>query len=516
MIRDPALGSPGFAPRPGIDFELSGPARLPSGPGVVDACVRLRGEPVGVVSARVADGERAFMARVADRLGRHLADAIVRQSIGQPAAADPIASAFRHTAPVAGGASDVCVVLCTRDRTDDLAAALAGLAESTRDLEILVIDNSPDASAAPVVARHATVRYVTEPRPGLDHARNRGVAESSRPIVAFTDDDARVDSRWALEISRFFAANPDTSALTGLVLPLGLETEAQARFEGYLGFGRGFEPQWYHAAEAGRQPIAAQHGNTGRLGTGANMAFRRSALDAVGGFHPGLDAGSRAGGGGDLEILFRILKAGGLVGYRPSALVRHRHRRTSEALSEQIESWGTGMGAYLESVTRSFPEEAGAVRELRRRLLARWFAPRLASSFVFDRARHDLVRREIHGLRKGPGLLLSGEPQDPRAFRPIHPEATPTPATVAVVDICEPISPIEAAPGTSRARIFVRRVGQPVGRMELRVIGGAIGADRLRDAIADRFGDAVLGMTRGAAVRRIRQVLRSRAPGSAA
>jgi glycosyltransferase involved in cell wall biosynthesis len=509
MIRDPALGGPEFAPRSTIDFELAGAPVFPDGSDIVDACVRLRGEPLGVVAASMARGLPALLEEVADRLARQLADAIVRQSIGQPRAADPIAAAFETATASGDDATDVSVVLCTRDRNDDLAAALRGLVDSRNGQEIVVVDNSADGTAAPIVARYPSVRYVTEPRPGLDHARNRGVAQSTRQIVAFTDDDARADPRWALEIARFFAANPDASALTGLVLPLGLETEAQARFESYLGFGRGFAPRWSWAPEAGRAPIAARYGNTGRLGTGANMAFRRTALDAVGGFHPGLDAGTRTAGGGDLEVLFRILKAGGLVAYRPSVLVRHRHRRTLEGLSEQIESWGTGMGAYLESVTRSFPEEIEAVRDLRRRLLATWFAPRWARSLVLDRARHDLVRREVRGLRLGRELLDVSGQADPRGFRRIHAAAPRTPAVVAVVEICEPIGPIEATPGTAHARIFVRRAGQPVGRMELPVIGAAIGQDRLREAIADRYGVAVLGMSHGAAIRRIRQVLPS-------
>src|SRR5688500_8469550 len=61
-------------------------------------------------------------------------------------------------------------------------------------LEILVIDNTPEATALPIAkpiiaASPVRIRYVHEPRPGISHARNRGVAEAKGDLIAFIDDD---------------------------------------------------------------------------------------------------------------------------------------------------------------------------------------------------------------------------------------------------------------------------------------------------------------------------------------
>ena len=49
------------------------------------------------------------------------------------------------------------------------------------------------------------MRYVREDRPGLSCARNRGLREARAGIVAFTDDDVRVDPLWVAALVRGFA-----------------------------------------------------------------------------------------------------------------------------------------------------------------------------------------------------------------------------------------------------------------------------------------------------------------------
>jgi hypothetical protein len=46
-------------------------------------------------------------------------------------------------------------------------------------------------------------------------------------------------------------------------------------------------------------------------------------------------------------MFLRVILAGGRICYVPSALVWHRHRADTEALGEQIYSYGYGLGAYL-------------------------------------------------------------------------------------------------------------------------------------------------------------------------
>lgn len=71
--------------------------------------------------------------------------------------------------------------------------------------EIVVVDNTTEASARAVVqsaARSAAVdvRYVHETRPGVSHARNRGVAEARGELIAFVDDDEIPGPTWLAEM----------------------------------------------------------------------------------------------------------------------------------------------------------------------------------------------------------------------------------------------------------------------------------------------------------------------------
>lgn len=100
----------------------------------------------------------------------------------------------------------VTIGVLTFRRPDDLAALLPLLAEQAadvrgpeRDVEVLVVDNDPDASARPAVDAVASplLRYAVEPTPGIAAARNRVLDESAGSrVVVFIDDDERPHPGW--------------------------------------------------------------------------------------------------------------------------------------------------------------------------------------------------------------------------------------------------------------------------------------------------------------------------------
>src|SRR5258708_11569820 len=139
------------------------------------------------------------------------------------------------------------VVICTRDRPDLLKRCLdAVVAVRPSWAEIVVVDNaSKTAATRDVVAACGDVRHVFEGRPGLDFARNRALAEATSDWIAYIDDDVVVDRGYFDGVAAAWAGHPDATAVTGLVLPLELETEAQIIFERNGGFGRGFIPRRY-------------------------------------------------------------------------------------------------------------------------------------------------------------------------------------------------------------------------------------------------------------------------------
>src|SRR5215472_12967431 len=103
------------------------------------------------------------------------------------------------------GRPSVTVVVCTYNRCRDLAVALESIAASEMPSsvwwEVLVVDNNSTDETRDVVhafcERNADrFRYIFEPKQGLSHARNAGIANSYGEVLAFTDDDVTVSPAW--------------------------------------------------------------------------------------------------------------------------------------------------------------------------------------------------------------------------------------------------------------------------------------------------------------------------------
>lgn len=306
--------------------------------------VRYRGRPRGWAYVSNNPWEQTISAdrvrqTIVDQLGKELVRSTLREQFG----AVPEAVADRHLPPIS-------VVICTRDRTDLLKGALeALLALDYPDREIIVIDNAPaNTSTAELVAR-LPVRYVKEERPGLDWARNRGIAEARHEIIAFTDDDVRPDRGWLRGIAAGFA-DPEIMAVSGLVAAAELETLAQQQFELiYGGMLQYLDSRKFNGSELSVQELLWGS----KYGVGANMAFRRQVFEAAGNFDVALDVGTATRGGGDIEMFHRILAKGYATFYEPRALVWHLHRRSDKALSKQLQDNGRGFGAFLLTCDRN-------------------------------------------------------------------------------------------------------------------------------------------------------------------
>jgi GT2 family glycosyltransferase len=289
------------------------------------------------------------------------------------------------------------VVICTRDRPDELSACLSSLPrQSYRPREIIVVDNASRDQRTRDVALAAGVTYIREDRPGLDIARNTGALRSSSDIVAFTDDDVLLHSNW---LERLVAAfdQPQIAAVTGLVLPAELATEAQRHFETYWGFGRGYRQQDFDGARF------KSHRNGAfpawDIGAGASMAFRREVFEKVGLFDERLDVG-QAGCSGDSEYWYRLLASGYSCRYVPSSVAFHFHRRKMEGLASQIHYYMRGhVAALLVQYERTGLEE-NRVRAYFH--LPKWYSYRLLRRlFGRKRSADRFLNEEIAGCLSG-------------------------------------------------------------------------------------------------------------------
>ncbi|NWJ47928.1 MAG: glycosyltransferase [Chloroflexi bacterium] len=327
----------------------------------VQILVRKHGQPVGYtwIHARSQHFLREEFIRI--EIERQLYDSFNRIELERQLGTQPI-GVWKDT-PY--NWPSVTVGLCTRGRPESLERALKSLLlldYPTDKLEVLVVDNAPpDDATEKVVAHFPQFSYVVEPRPGLDWARNRAIKEAQGEIIAYTDDDVAVDSLWLKAIVRPFE-EPNVMCVTGLVAPAERDTDAQNWFEEYNGFGKGFEKRYY--VPGMRRNWAFFPLGSGGFGTGANMAYRKSLFERVGGFDEALDVGTPTHGAGDLEMYYRTLHNGFTLVYEPQALIWHYHRRDYKVLKGQIRDWGRGVYAFWTKVFLTDPDM---------RWLALWF-----------------------------------------------------------------------------------------------------------------------------------------------
>ncbi|HEY4019752.1 MAG TPA: glycosyltransferase family 2 protein [Pseudonocardiaceae bacterium] len=331
----------------------------------------------------------------------------------------------------------VSVIIPSAGRAEAaIRCARSILATGYSKLEVLLVDNRPGtANSFPLrkfIESDDRLRYIEEPVVGASNARNRGAAEASGEIIAFTDDDAVVDRHWLASIVAEFA-DPEVDCVTGLVLPLALDTPAQQWFENWGGFGKGFARRRLTSSgvdgpvrpgEAGRvalYPFAA-----GLFGSGNSMAWRATAYRALGGCDPLLGPGTPTGSGEDLELFVRLIRGGGTLVYTPHALVRHEHRREVAALAQQMHSYGTGLFPMFAVYVARRPAEALAVL---RRLPAG-----LRHTVADDSERNagrgegfpaEVAKAERRGMIAGPArLVLAALTAPRRALRLPEPQRT--------------------------------------------------------------------------------------------
>lgn len=286
--------------------------------------VRFRRAAVGeVVTADVIRG------LIAQQIGPQVVDA-VHQRV--------------HLPPERPHRPPVSVIICTREHPDQLERQLESVCRlDYPQYEVIVVDNAPRTDRTRAVCERfaGAVRYVVEPHKGLDYARNAGWRAARYPIVAYTDDDACVDPQWLSGLAQNYA-DPKVACVTGITFPYEIESDAQELFEKYGGMQRGFERRVFKPGPWSPQyPVGS-----GRFGAGVNLSLRRDVLEAMGGFDDALDVGSLSRGGGDLDIMTRVIRDGWSLVYEPAAVVWHQHRRTMRELRRQMYDYGFGFSAF--------------------------------------------------------------------------------------------------------------------------------------------------------------------------
>ncbi|MBS0660581.1 MAG: glycosyltransferase [Verrucomicrobia bacterium] len=239
----------------------------------------------------------------------------------------------------------VTVAIPTYNRAAILRQTLATLARQDfppAEWELLVIDNASTDDTPAAVAEFAgsvpPPRYLREPAQGLNHARNRAIAEARGEVLIFGDDDILVRPDWVRQMSAPLLADLTArrlGALGGEVIPVFPE--------GMPEYVRTWHRPLRFRADLG--PVGDRSSPMG-----ANLAFRRAVFAEHGLFRTDLD---RKGGsllsGGDSEMIARLRRAGLEIWFAPAAEVQHQMPATRTAFRYVARhAFDNGRSAVLE------------------------------------------------------------------------------------------------------------------------------------------------------------------------
>jgi O-antigen biosynthesis protein len=212
----------------------------------------------------------------------------------------------------------ISVVVCSCNGAKTIGDCCEGLSKlEYPNVEVIVIDDGSTDDTA-VIAGQCGFRVITTENQGLSSARNTGYLAASGEIVAYIDDDARPDPHWLLYLAASFLRSRHVGIGGPNIAPPGGGRIADCVAN----------------APGGPVHVLLSDQEAEHI-PGCNMAFRKSALEAVGGFDPRYRAA-----GDDVDICWRLQERGWTLGFSPAAMVWHRRRNSVRAYWRQQKGYG--------------------------------------------------------------------------------------------------------------------------------------------------------------------------------
>ncbi len=225
----------------------------------------------------------------------------------------------------------ISVVVCTFNGERWLPGCLEALSHvDYPHFEVIVVDDGSTDGTAAIASRYDVLLVSSEENRGLSAARNLGLYAATGEIVAYLDDDARPEPVWLRHLARTFSRRPHGGVGGPNIAPEGDGLVADC------------------VADSPGGPIhvlvddeLAEHI------PGCNMAVRRGALEAIGGFDPRFRIA-----GDDVDVCWRLQAEGHTLGFSPAATVWHHRRNSLRAYLKQQYQYGKAEGL----LERKWPE----------------------------------------------------------------------------------------------------------------------------------------------------------------
>ena len=287
--------------------------------------------------------------------------------------------------------ASLAVAISTLDRPGLLSRCLDALwSGDVLPAEVIIVDQSRNKATRSMIEQHqlskVPIIYIRQEPRGLAASQNTAIGRAGYPIIAITDDDCVPGRGWLATIEKTFASVGGLAAVTGRVLPLDPEGDKLYPVSTRTStlrtdFNRKVSP-WL-------------------VGSGNNFAIKREWFIKIGGCDERLGPGSPGKGGVDMDLFYRLLRAGAHIQYEPESLVYHQRQDKAGRIARRS-LYGHGMGACCTIWLRQRDVYGLSV-------LGRWlfFRARLLAGAVWRR-RWMSVHEELLVLQATAGGLIYG------------------------------------------------------------------------------------------------------------
>lgn len=277
----------------------------------------------------------------------------------------------------------VSVVIVSRGRPKDLLRCLTALRYQTHPgFEVVVVTDPASMAALRASPLFPGLKAVEFDEANISAARNIGIDHAAGEVLAFLDDDAIAEPPWLDRLVAPFATH-DIAATTGWVRSTN-------------GFDYRWRGDWIMPWGELRAFVSDDFQIFGPddphpvLTIGANCAFRRDALVAIGGFDPNYRIGLD-----DADVNMRLTRAGqrmaivaaAQVHHIPAASIYRNTRRVPLTLEQGGASFGWWFTKYARpegefAPIRAFMRDTVLANRIRRGHLDAATADRLAEGFA--------------------------------------------------------------------------------------------------------------------------------------
>lgn len=189
---------------------------------------------------------------------------------------------------------------------------------------VVLVDDGSSPPLAPPVPPARLLRHSANRGPGA--ARNTALAEVTAPLVLFVDDDIDLpdDPDWLAPLLSHFD-DPAVVAVAPRIVARPGQPGRLARFEAQAGHG---------PLDLGPAPARVAPRTRVSYVPSAVLLARTDAVKAAGGFDEALRTGE------DVDLVWRLVAAGGRVRYEPTVTIAHATRPTLTAWLAQRAGYG--------------------------------------------------------------------------------------------------------------------------------------------------------------------------------